>query len=74
MDKVGIRICIRDANGAFLLARTDCLSPIIDVDIGEALGLLQGMEWVRDLQLVNMDFEVDSKTVADNIYITQSGV
>jgi ribonuclease HI len=74
MDRVGIGICIRDMNGAFVLARTDCFSPIIDVDTGEALGLLQAMEWVRDLHLVNMDFEVDSKTVADNIYRTQSGV
>ena len=74
MDKVGISICIRDANEAFVLARMDWFSPIIDVDTWEALGLLQAMEWVRDLQLVNMDFEVDSKTVADNIYRTQSGV
>jgi ribonuclease HI len=72
--RVGIGICIRDANGAFVLARIDWFSPIIDVDTGEALGLLQAMEWVKDLRLVNMDFEVDSKTVADNIYITQSGV
>jgi len=74
MDRVGTCIFIRDANGAFVLARTDWFSPIIDVDTGEALGLLQTMEWVKDLQLVNMDFEVDSKTVADNIYRTQSGV
>lgn len=46
-----IGICIRDSNGAFVLARTECFSPTIDVD-----------------------FEVDSKTVADNIYRTQSGV
>jgi hypothetical protein len=74
MDRVGISICIRDANGAFVLAWTDWFSPIIDVDAREALGLLQAMDWVKDLQLVNMDFEVDSKTVPDNIYRTQSGV
>lgn len=62
-DILGIGICIKDANGAFVLARADWFSPIIDVDTKEALGLLQAMEWVRDLQLVNMDFEVDSKQI-----------
>jgi len=33
-------ICIRDANRAFVLVRTDSFSLIIDVDIGEAFGLL----------------------------------
>jgi len=36
--------------------------------IGEALGLKREWKWVRDLQLVDMDFEVDSKTVVNGIY------
>jgi len=50
------------------------VSPIIVVDTGEALGLLKAMEWVKDLQLLNMDFEVDFKMVVDNIYEKQFGV
>jgi len=60
LDRVGIGICIRDEEGDFVLARTEWFSPITDVDTGEALGLLKALEWVRDLQLWNMDFEVDS--------------
>jgi ribonuclease HI len=36
--------------------------------MGEALGMLFALQWVRDLQLLNMDFETDSKTVVDSIY------
>jgi len=47
---------------------------MLEVDVGEALGLLKAMEWVKDLQLWNMDFEVDSKAVVDNIYGKYGGV
>ena len=57
-----------------MIARSEYFPPLIDIHIGEALGLLKAMEWVRDLQLVNMDFEVDSKTVVDNIYGERVGV
>ncbi|KEH18827.1 hypothetical protein MTR_8g028785 [Medicago truncatula] len=35
------------------------------VDIGEALVLHHAIRWVHELQLQNVDFEVDSKRVAD---------
>jgi len=73
-DRVGIGICIRDEEGAFVVARTEWFSPMLGVDVGEALGLLKAMEWVRDLHLWNMDFEVDSKTVVDIVYGRNEGV
>jgi len=57
-----------------VLARAEWFSPITNVDTREALGLLKVLEWVRDLQLWNMDFEVDFKTVAYNIYRSHEGV
>jgi len=30
--------------------------------------MLSTLQWARDLQLVNMNFETDSKTVVDNIH------
>jgi len=33
--------------------------------IGEALSLHHAIQWIRELQLTNVDFEVDSKRVAD---------
>jgi hypothetical protein len=47
-NKVGIEICIRDDQGHFVLAKTAWYSPILDVDIGEALGLLTAMKWMRE--------------------------
>jgi len=40
LDRVGVGVCIRDDQGAFVLAQTRWFSPMLDVDIGEALGLL----------------------------------
>ncbi|AET00386.1 hypothetical protein MTR_5g091440 [Medicago truncatula] len=54
---------IRDDEGHYVLAKTEWMTPLLDVDLGKALGLLSAMYWVRDLQLGIMDFELDSNTV-----------
>jgi hypothetical protein len=36
-------MCIRDDPGRFVFAKIEWLSPITDVDIGEALGLLSAL-------------------------------
>lgn len=33
--------------------------PLCPVDIGEALGLYHTIQWIHDLPLTNVDFEVD---------------
>ncbi|GAU39132.1 hypothetical protein TSUD_23110 [Trifolium subterraneum] len=63
--QVGIGVCIRDDQGQFVLAKTKWYSPILDVDTGEALGLLSALKWVKDLHLNNVVFELDSKRVVD---------
>ncbi|XP_058741350.1 uncharacterized protein LOC131613720 [Vicia villosa] len=68
-NKVGIGACIRDDDGRFIAARTDWFSPIIDVDIGEALSLLAAIKWVLELGYDNVDFESDSKVVVDSVTI-----
>jgi len=40
-------------------------APLCSVDVGEAFGLYQTIRWIHELQLTNVDFEVDSKRVAD---------
>ncbi|GAU17355.1 hypothetical protein TSUD_232310 [Trifolium subterraneum] len=64
-NKVGIGVCIRDDQGQFVLAKTEWYSPILDVDTGEALGLLSALKWVKDLHLNSVLFELDSKRVVD---------
>jgi hypothetical protein len=38
------------------------------VDIGGALGLYQALQWVCNMQLDNIDFEVDFKTTKYVVY------
>jgi ribonuclease HI len=38
------------------------------VKIGEALGLLSALNWVHELNLGPVDFELDSKVVVDNFH------
>jgi hypothetical protein len=64
-NKVGVGMCIRDEDGCFVRAKTMWHTPLCSVDIGEALGLHHIIRWVHELQLQNVDFEVDSKRVAD---------
>ncbi|KEH19432.1 hypothetical protein MTR_8g059135 [Medicago truncatula] len=61
----GIGICIHDEEGQSVRAKTLWFSPMCLVDIEEALGLYHAMRWVNELRLSNVDFEVDSKRVAD---------
>jgi len=58
-------MCIRDSEGNHVRSKTLWFSPLCPVDIGEALGLYHANQWINELQLTNVDFEVDSKTVAD---------
>lgn len=50
-NEVGIGICVRDEEGQFVVARTEWMSPITEVDTGEALGLLAAIKWVHELGL-----------------------
>ena len=65
LNVVGYGMCIRDDRGNFVKARTMWSSPVCVSDIGEALGLSQAIQWVHDLQLLNVDFELDAKRVVD---------
>jgi len=50
------------------------LSLLLDVDLRETLSLLYALYWIRDLQLVNVDFEIDSKVVVNINYSFTLGV
>ncbi|KEH30517.1 hypothetical protein MTR_4g073820 [Medicago truncatula] len=52
-------MCIRDDEDRFVLVKMEL--PSSYVDLGEALGLLSALQWVRALHLNNIDFDMDSK-------------
>jgi ribonuclease HI len=58
-------MCIRDAEGTFVLAKTLNFSPKCSVPLGEALGLLHAFQWLRDSGLDHVDFASDSQIVTD---------
>lgn len=65
---------IRDDEGRFVLAKTEWLTQLLDVDFGEALGLLSTLQWMCDLHLGNVDFQLDFKTVVDSLYGGKSAI
>ncbi|XP_045822393.1 uncharacterized protein LOC123915300 [Trifolium pratense] len=67
-NRVGIGVCIRDEFGAYVLAKYEQFTPLCDVRFGEALGLLSALNWVHELNLGPVDFELDSKIVVDSFH------
>ena len=65
LNCVGFGLCIRDEFGEFIKAKTLWSNPICSSDIGEALGLSHAIQWVHELQLPNVYFELDAKKFVD---------
>lgn len=64
-NQVGIGMCIRNTDGCFVLAKTAWFALLCSVDVGEALGLCQALQWVVELGFHNTDFSMDSKIFVD---------
>ena len=71
LNCVGFGLCIRDEYGNFTKAKTLWSIPVCSSDVGEALGLYHAIQWVRELQLSSVDFELDAKKVLD--YFNKGG-
>ncbi|XP_039691241.1 uncharacterized protein [Medicago truncatula] len=71
LNCVGFGLCIRDEYRNFIKAKTLWSIPVCSSDVGEALGLYHAIQWVRELQLSNVDFELDAKKVVD--YFNKGG-
>jgi hypothetical protein len=56
-------MCIRDAEGIFVLAKTLNFPPKCMVPLGEAMGFFFALQWLRDLNLDHIDFALDSEIV-----------
>jgi ribonuclease HI len=65
VNRTGIGICVRDAEGTFVLAKASTYPYTVPVDVGEAFGLHSALQWLSDMQFDNVDFETDSKLTAD---------
>ena len=65
---------IRDDAWAFVLTKTEWISLLCEIHVGEALSLLSALVWVHELNLGPMDFELDAKKVVDNFLSTKHDV
>lgn len=72
--RVGIWVCIRDDTSTFVLAKTEWFTPVCELHVGEALGLLLALEWVHHLHLGPIDFEHDAKKVVDSFSFAHQDV
>jgi hypothetical protein len=51
----------------FVLAKTEWFTPVSEVHVGKPFGLLSDLEWVHELHLRPIDFELDAKKmIMDN--------
>jgi ribonuclease HI len=67
LNRVGICMCLRDDEDAYMLAKTMSLSPLVSVNVGDALAFYHALQWIRDMGFDNVDFVLDSKTTSDAI-------
>ena len=71
-NRTGIGICVRDSEGAFVLAQAITHPCTVSVDVGKALGLHFALQWLSDMQLDNVDFETNSKLTVDAFLATRN--
>ncbi|XP_039684970.1 uncharacterized protein [Medicago truncatula] len=72
VNRTCIGICVRDAEGTFVLAKTMTYPCTVPVEVGEALGLHFALQWLSDMQFDNLDFETDSKLTAEAFRSTRN--
>ncbi|KAH6837267.1 Di-glucose binding protein with Kinesin motor domain-containing protein [Perilla frutescens var. hirtella] len=61
----GVSVVLRDDHGTFITARTCHFYGQIQVEEGEAIGLLEALSWIKSLNMSQVIFENDSKVVHD---------
>lgn len=67
-------ICVRDAKGTFVIAKAISFPCVYPVDVSEELGLHNALQWSRDMQFYNIDFEIDFKTTCDTFHSTRDNI
>ncbi|KAL8521358.1 hypothetical protein ACS0TY_011763 [Phlomoides rotata] len=72
--QTGTCMVLQDDAGNFVLGRTILLSGVVDVDIGESMGFLEALSWVKNLNLVIVVVDEDAKLVVDPIRSSNSRV
>lgn len=67
IQAIAFGMCIRDEHGRVVHARTSWVPMRLDIKEGEAMGLLEAINWALQLNLHNVIFELDGKIVVDSL-------
>jgi len=65
LHHTGTGVCIRDEEGAYVLAKMLSFPCVHQVAVGEAMRLFEALQWLSDMSFDNIDFELDSKITCD---------
>ncbi|KAL8472557.1 hypothetical protein ACS0TY_029673 [Phlomoides rotata] len=71
---MGFGTIIHDDNGDFVVCRSLVIPGVFRVDMGEAMGLLEVLSWVKQLGFQHAKIEVDAKLVVDALKTQTGGV
>ncbi|KAL8500444.1 hypothetical protein ACS0TY_020153 [Phlomoides rotata] len=71
--ETGLGMVIRDDEERFLLGRCLVSQELMDVDEGEAWGVLEALCWVKELGFNRVIVEMDSKRVYNAIMVGSQG-
>jgi hypothetical protein len=67
LNRIGIGMCIRDDSGTFVLAKTEWISHLCDVHVGESSRFIIGFR-MGSRTSGPIDFELDAKRVVTTSY------
>jgi len=74
LHRTGIGVCIRDEEGAYVLAKMLSFPCVHQVAVGEAMGLFEALQWLSDMSFDNINFELDSKITCDAFHSRREDV
>nr|KYP40901.1 hypothetical protein KK1_037727 [Cajanus cajan] len=69
---MGFDLCIRNADGSFIKAKSSWQQGFINSQEAKALALLEALTWLSDMGITNAIIETDSKQVVDDVLSSTS--
>lgn len=65
--QMGFGFVLRNDQGSFVAARSMTIDGCLETDVGEAMGFLEALSWIKRLNIGNVEIEGDARVVVDAI-------
>lgn len=66
-QQMGFGLVLRNEKGEFIAAQSKTIDGCYEVDVGEAMGFLEALTWLKRLDIIKVVIEGDAKGVVDAI-------